>query len=139
MSRTISSYVGNEQSVILPAYVRKGEEFGKINASSLVRLRELGRRLPDSVNVEDVMRVFPGSLREKVRDKNGSTSYPGLPSGYTVHWVNAYVDGLPDEDFCTDVEEYKDCGAGGYSSGAVTEKKHFWTWEVIDTRGVGLF
>jgi len=41
--------------------------------------------LPDNVNVEDVMRIVPGSLREKVRDKSGSTSYPGLPSRYTLH------------------------------------------------------
>ncbi|KAJ6982484.1 hypothetical protein NC653_025556 [Populus alba x Populus x berolinensis] len=89
--------------------------------------------LPDNVNVEDVLRIVPGSLREKVRDKSGSTSYPGLPSRYTLHWVKAYADGLPVEDFCTDEDEYNDCGAGGYSSTAVTVKKHFWTGGAIQT------
>jgi hypothetical protein len=89
--------------------------------------------LPDNVNVEGVMRIVPGSLREKVRDKSGSTSYPGLPSRHTLHWVNAYVDGLPNEDFCTYEDEFKDCGAGGYSSRAVTVKKHFETGVPIQT------
>ncbi|KAL3578708.1 hypothetical protein D5086_020212 [Populus alba] len=52
---------------------------------------------------------------------------------YTLHWVKAYADGLPVEDFCTDEDEYNDCGAGGYSSTAVTVKKHFWTGGAIQT------
>ncbi|PPR94034.1 hypothetical protein GOBAR_AA26644 [Gossypium barbadense] len=54
------------------------------------------------------VRIVPGSYIKKLEERN-SASYPGLPARYVLHSVDAWVEGLPEEDFCTDEqEEYQD-------------------------------
>lgn len=86
---------------------------------------ELGSILGD---MGGVVRIVPGSYRRKVEERV-SVSYPGLPAQYVLHSVDAWVEGLPEGDFCTEEEqEYGDCDTTRIADKAVSVKKHFWKW-----------
>ncbi|XP_018514978.1 uncharacterized protein LOC103874317 [Brassica rapa] len=75
------------------------------------------------------VKILPGSYSRRVEEKN-SMSYPGLPARYALHSVDATVEGLPEEDFCTeenecDGESVEETRAAGK---AVTVKRHHWKW-----------
>ncbi|KAL5731425.1 hypothetical protein ACHQM5_004153 [Ranunculus cassubicifolius] len=86
---------------------------------------ELGSILGE--DVESVVKIVEGSYVEKVEEKESSMSYPGLPGCYVLHSVEAVVEGLPNEDFCTEEgDEYGHCDQE--AGKAVSVKKHFWKW-----------
>ncbi|MBA0576865.1 hypothetical protein Golob_024187 [Gossypium lobatum] len=67
------------------------------------------------------VRIVPGSYIKKLEERN-SASYPGLPVRYVLHSVDAWVEGLPEEDFCTDEqEEYQDLNGTMELEKAVSE------------------
>ncbi|KAJ0248626.1 RING-H2 zinc finger protein [Hirschfeldia incana] len=78
------------------------------------------------------IKIVPGSYSRRVEEKN-SMSYPGLPARYALHSVDATVEGLPEDDFCTDenecdgesIEDSEETRAAGK---AVTVKRHHWKW-----------
>ena len=79
------------------------------------------------------VKIVPGSYKKKVEERN-SVSYPGLPARYELHSVDAFVDGLPDGEFCTvEDEEYSDCENSRVADEAVSVKKHFWRWVSVDS------
>ncbi|KAF3432736.1 hypothetical protein FNV43_RR23838 [Rhamnella rubrinervis] len=92
---------------------------------------ELGSLLNVSVNNSvhsDIVKIVPGSYRKKVEERN-SLSYPGLPACYILHSVDAWVEGLPDGDFCTEEDkEYRNSETLGVANEAVSVKRHFWKW-----------
>lgn len=90
-----------------------------------------GSGFDDSGDV-DIVKVVQGSYRKKVEERN-SVSYPGLPACYILHSVDACVEGLPDGDFCTEEEEYRNCETSGVANEAVSVKKHFWKWVSADS------
>ncbi|OVA04686.1 hypothetical protein BVC80_1719g12 [Macleaya cordata] len=72
---------------------------------------ELGSIIRVSSIENDVSRIVnikTGSYQKKVEEWV-SVSYPGLPACYVLHSVDASVEGLPDEEFCTEDEEYSEC------------------------------
>ncbi|KAL9280499.1 putative NUDIX hydrolase-like domain superfamily [Arabidopsis thaliana] len=87
----------------------------------------------DGDNIGQRIKILPGTYNRRVEERN-SLSYPGLPARYALHSVDATVDGLPEEDFCTEEKEYD----GGDSTedsvetlaagNAVTVKRHYWKW-----------
>ncbi|KAJ0236246.1 RING-H2 zinc finger protein [Hirschfeldia incana] len=90
---------------------------------------ELGSIFKGENDVGERVKILPGSYSRRVEERN-SLSYPGLPARYALHSVDATVEGLPEEDFCTEEEEY-----GGDSTEeseetravgkAVTVKRHY--------------
>ncbi|XP_022762926.1 uncharacterized protein LOC111308666 isoform X2 [Durio zibethinus] len=75
-----------------------------------------------------VVRIVPGSYQKKLEERN-SVSYPGLPARYVLHSVDAWVEGLPEEDFCTEEkDEYKDFDGTRRLEKAVSVRKHYWKW-----------
>ncbi|KAK1571498.1 hypothetical protein Q3G72_021544 [Acer saccharum] len=79
----------------------------------------------------DVVRIVPGSYLKKVEERD-SKSYPGLPARYVLHSVDALVDGLPEEEFCTEeAEEYLDSKVE--VDKAVCVRKHHWKWVSPDS------
>ncbi|XP_050235848.1 uncharacterized protein LOC126685897 [Mercurialis annua] len=85
---------------------------------------ELGSIINDGANV----RIIDGSYNQKIEERH-SLSYPGLPARYLLHSVDVMVDGLPDEEFCTEeLEEYCDSDVKRAADKAVSVKKHFWKW-----------
>lgn len=89
---------------------------------------ELGSIFKGNLDV----RIVPGSYEEKVEERV-SASYPGLPACYVLHSVNAWVEGLPDEEFCTEEEEYRDWNGMGIANMAVSVKRHYWKWVDVDS------
>ncbi|XVF53280.1 hypothetical protein PTKIN_Ptkin05aG0086800 [Pterospermum kingtungense] len=80
-----------------------------------------------------VVRIVPGSYQKKLEERN-SESYPGLPARYVLHSVDAWVEGLPDEDFCTEEkEEYEDVDGNRDLEKAVSVRKHYWKWVSSDS------
>ncbi|XP_062119962.1 uncharacterized protein LOC133834378 [Humulus lupulus] len=95
-------------------------------------VRAVEEELGSVVNGSAV-RIVPGSYRKTVEERN-SLSYPGLPARYELHSVEAFVDGLPDGEFCTVEDgEYKDCENSRVADEAVSVKKHFWRWVSDDS------
>ncbi|XP_047328184.1 uncharacterized protein LOC124931699 [Impatiens glandulifera] len=90
---------------------------------------ELGSAIPifeDGVTV----RIVPDSYLQKVEERL-SLSYPGLPAHYILHSVDAWVDGLPEEEFSTEEEaEYEQ---NRVADEAIFCKKHHWKWIEIDS------
>lgn len=86
---------------------------------------ELGSALPAGGGV----RIVPGSYERRVEERL-SVSYPGLPACYVLHSVDAWVEGLPDGEFCTEEEdEYEGCReAARVAEKAVSVRRHFWKW-----------
>lgn len=79
------------------------------------------------------VRIVPGSYQKKLEERN-SLSYPGLPARYVLHSVDAWVEGLPDEDFCTEEkEEYQDFDDNRELEKAVSVRKHYWKWVSSDS------
>ncbi|XVF10184.1 hypothetical protein REPUB_Repub07fG0160900 [Reevesia pubescens] len=80
-----------------------------------------------------VVRIVPGSYQKKLEERN-SASYPGLPARYVLHSVDAWVEGLPEEDFCTEEkEEYEDFDGTKGLERAVSVRKHYWKWVSSDS------
>ncbi|KAF2566040.1 hypothetical protein F2Q68_00023931 [Brassica cretica] len=65
---------------------------------------ELGSIFSGEDDVVRRIKILPGSYSRRVEEKN-SMSYPGLPARYALHSVDATVEGLPEEDFCTEENE----------------------------------
>lgn len=97
---------------------------------------ELGSIIPGGfVNGDDngTVRIVAGSYRKKVEERV-SVSYPGLPACYVLHTVDAWVDGLPDGEFCTEEgEEYLDCEETRIADKAISVKRHYWKWVDSDS------
>ena len=84
------------------------------------------------VNFDEIVRVVPNSYMKKVEERV-SVSYPGLPACYVLHIVDAFVEGLPEDEFVTEEgTEYGDCDQGVVNE-AVAVKKHFWKWVPADS------
>lgn len=84
---------------------------------------------------ESVVKIIPGSYRKTVEERN-SASYPGLPACYVLHSVDMVVEGLPEEEFCTEEDgEYHDCEENrrAVAGKAVSVKKHYWEWVSADS------
>ncbi|XWS38062.1 hypothetical protein CRYUN_Cryun19dG0098700 [Craigia yunnanensis] len=80
-----------------------------------------------------IVRIVPGSYQKKLEERN-SVSYPGLPARYVLHSVDAWMEGLPEEDFCTEEkEEYKDFDGNKGLEKAVSVRKHYWKWVSSDS------
>ncbi|CAH8353059.1 unnamed protein product [Eruca vesicaria subsp. sativa] len=90
---------------------------------------ELGSIFDAGDDVVERVKIVPGSYSRRVEEKS-SLSYPGLPACYVLHSVDAIVEGLPEEDFCTDENEYEEARAEGK---AVTVKRHHWKWVSPDS------
>ncbi|KAL6005806.1 hypothetical protein ACLOJK_032060 [Asimina triloba] len=94
------------------------------------------RAVREELNVVDggSIRILPGSYVRKVEER-ASLSYPGLPACYVLHSVDAWVEGLPDGEFCTEErEEYGNSGETEAMEKAVSVKRHFWKW--VDANSV---
>ncbi|CAK7325320.1 unnamed protein product [Dovyalis caffra] len=86
------------------------------------------RAIKEELGPSWVASFVPGAYKMK-KSKRESDSYPGLDTTYVVHTVHATVEGLPDEDFTTEEEEYGDClGLKKVADKAVHVKRHFWQW-----------
>ncbi|XP_043688366.1 uncharacterized protein LOC122639567 [Telopea speciosissima] len=94
---------------------------------------ELGSIIQKSSD-DGLVRIVPGSYLMK-EEERVSASYPGLPAFYVLHSVDAWVDGLPGGEFCTEeVGEYRDCSeAEMVADKAVFVKRHFWKWVASDS------
>ncbi|RVW22359.1 hypothetical protein CK203_096213 [Vitis vinifera] len=90
---------------------------------------ELGSIYSGQWECEDYCR---GRMSRRWRERV-SASYPGLPACYVLHSVNAWVDGLPDGEFCTEEEEYRDWNGMGIAEMAVSVKRHYWKWVDFDS------
>ncbi|KAL1225632.1 hypothetical protein V5N11_008129 [Cardamine amara subsp. amara] len=98
--------------------------------------RAIKEELGSIFNGDDVgqrIKVIPGTYSRRVEERN-SLSYPGLPARYALHSVDATVEGLPEEDFCTEEKEYdgedstEDSEETRAAGKAVTVKRHHWKW-----------
>ncbi|MCL7038453.1 hypothetical protein MKW94_024747 [Papaver nudicaule] len=79
-----------------------------------------------------IVKIHTDSYKKKIEER-ASVSYPGLPACYVLHTVDAFVEGLPSGEFCTEEEEYSECGEPGAVEKAVNVKKHFWKWVEPDS------
>lgn len=84
------------------------------------------------VNFDEIVRIVPNSYERKVEERF-SISYPGLPACYVLHTMDAFVEGLPEDDFVT--EEGNEYGERDeeVKNEAVSVKKHFWRWVSTDS------
>ncbi|PSS32948.1 Poly(U)-specific endoribonuclease [Actinidia chinensis var. chinensis] len=90
---------------------------------------ELGSIIGDSCD----LRIVPNSYAKKVEERV-SVSYPGLPACYVLHSVDAWVEGLPDGEFCTEEgEEYENSEENKVADEAISCKKHYWKWVDSDS------
>lgn len=99
---------------------------------------ELGSVIGSDPETEvcDIVAIDPNSYEMRVEERD-SGSYPGLPGCYVLHTLNATVEGLPEVDFCTyEVDEYKDSDDKSVAHGAVSVKKHYWTWVSVDSDSI---
>ncbi|GLU21340.1 hypothetical protein SLE2022_374850 [Rubroshorea leprosula] len=89
---------------------------------------ELGSIINLGLGDGEVIKIVPGSYQKKMEERN-SVSYPGLPACYVLHSLDAWVEGLPEGEFCTEEgEEYKDANGSRALHKAVTVRKHYWKW-----------
>ncbi|KAL4559216.1 hypothetical protein LXL04_031350 [Taraxacum kok-saghyz] len=80
------------------------------------------------VNDDDIVKIIRNSYSSKVEERV-SMSYPGLPACYILHTVDAFVDGLPESEFCTEEEEeYLNLDENQEAERAISCKKHYWKW-----------
>ncbi|KAM3319687.1 hypothetical protein P3S67_006887 [Capsicum chacoense] len=95
---------------------------------------ELGSVVGGEVRENGIVKILPNSYTKKVEERV-SASYPGLPACYVLHTVEAAVDGLPEEEFCTEeADEYGgDLSGRMVADGAVSCKKHYWKWVDADS------
>lgn len=94
---------------------------------------ELGSIIGD-LDCCEIVRIVPNSYKMKIEERN-SVSYPGLPACYVLHSMDVWVEGLPDEEFCTvEEEEYEKSEETEIAhKAAVSVKKHFWKWVSADS------
>jgi NUDIX domain len=94
--------------------IKPGESV--MDAARRCLLEELG------VSPENIV-LNPDSHREHQTNTN-SISYPGLPSQYNFHLLEAAVSGLPQDDF------WRENKAGGEIDPV---KRHRWVWQPMDS------
>lgn len=74
------------------------------------------------------VRIVQDSYVKNVEERV-SVSYPGLPARYVLHSVDAFVDGLPEGEFCTEEgAEYEDSDENRLADSALSCRKHYWKW-----------
>ena len=78
------------------------------------------RCLWEELGVGEADVTFDQSSYKQVQAQADSPSYPGLPTQYTFHLIEAAVAGLPGTDFWHDNENY---GEGD------PVKRHYWVWQ----------
>ena len=78
------------------------------------------RCLHEELGVEETDVSFNQSSYKQMQAQADSPSYPGLPTQYTFHLIEAAVAGIPDSDFWHDNETY---GEGD------PVKRHYWVWQ----------
>ncbi|XP_009361277.2 uncharacterized protein LOC103951581 [Pyrus x bretschneideri] len=101
------------------------------SAANRAVMEELGSILNSASSC--IVKIVPGSYEKRVEERH-SMSYPGLPACYVLHSVDAWVEGLPEGEFCTEEEhEYPNGGAMSIAHEAVSVKKHFWKWVSLDS------
>ncbi|KAI3968220.1 hypothetical protein MKX01_018523 [Papaver californicum] len=83
-------------------------------------------------DLSSVVKIDTDSYKKKTEERV-SMSYPGLPACYVLDTVDAFVQGLPNEEFCTEEEEEEYSGCSGAADKAVNVKKHFWKWVDSDS------
>lgn len=99
-------------------------------------LRGIFEELGGQLGARDRVMLHPESyIREE--EERESCSYPGLPTRYIIHSMDAHIQQLPTAEFYTEEDE---SGHGGSAAGvaalngsssqkkAVGVKKHFWRW-----------
>ncbi|GLT48317.1 hypothetical protein SLA2020_219490 [Shorea laevis] len=94
---------------------------------------ELGSIIGGGFGDGGVVKIVPGSYQKKVEERN-SVSYPGLPACYVLHSLDAWVEGLPEGEFCSEEEqEYEDADGSRALEKAVSVRKHYWKWVSPDS------
>ncbi|GKV50781.1 hypothetical protein SLEP1_g57476 [Rubroshorea leprosula] len=89
---------------------------------------ELGSIIGGGFGDGGVVKIVPGSYQKKVEERN-SVSYPGLPACYVLHSLDAWVEGLPEGEFCSEEEqEYEDADGSRTQEKAVSVRKHYSKW-----------
>ena len=77
-----------------------------------------GRGLAEELGLTpDQYQLLPHTYHQKIVQSD-SPSFPGLPTCYTIHLVEAHAPTLPATDFCT---------AEGATDDPVSQ--HFWAWK----------
>lgn len=118
--------------------LKSGEDIeGAVKRAIKEELGSLIFRVNDNeeknVDFDEIVRVVMDSYEKKVEERV-SLSYPGLPACYVLHIVDAFVEGLPEDEFVTEEGmEYEGCDSSGFADEAVAVKKHFWKWVDIDS------
>ncbi|KAH1107458.1 hypothetical protein J1N35_011226 [Gossypium stocksii] len=85
----------------------------------------VARAVKEKLGSSKVVRIVLGSYRKKLEERN-SVSYPGLPARYVLHSVEAWVEGLLEEDFVTvEKEEYESVDGTRGLEKAVSVRKHY--------------
>ncbi|KAL6508263.1 hypothetical protein OROHE_021805 [Orobanche hederae] len=116
-SRPLSEKMKPGESVDAAVFRAVKEELG-----SLVRTGTSGHFDNGSV------RILPGSYVRKVEERI-SSSYPGLPARYVLHTVDAEIDSLPENEFCTEeMDEYQALAEWDLADCALSCRKHYWKW-----------
>ncbi|KAL6541461.1 hypothetical protein OROGR_010947 [Orobanche gracilis] len=116
-SRPLSEKMKPGESVDAAVYRAVKEELG-----SLVNIGTSGHFDNGSV------RILPGSYVRKVEERI-SSSYPGLPARYVLHTVDAEIDGLPENEFCTEeMDEYQASTEQDMADCALSCRMHYWEW-----------
>ncbi|KAK6926095.1 hypothetical protein RJ641_007814 [Dillenia turbinata] len=105
---------------------------GEAIESAVIRAvkEELGSVIGDCLHNDTehgVVKILPNSYTKKVEESD-SLSYPGFPACYVLHSVDAVVEGLPQEDFVTEEEGYKNYDESSGAGKAISVKKHCWKW-----------
>ena len=78
------------------------------------------RCLWEELGINEIDVTFDQSSYKQIQAQADSPSYPGLPTQYTFHLIEAVVAGLPGTDFWHDNETY---GEGD------PVKRHYWVWQ----------
>lgn len=118
--------------------LKSGEDIeGAVKRAIKEELGSLIFRVNDNeeknVDFDEIVRVVMDSYEKKVEERV-SLSYPGLPACYVLHIVDAFVEGLPEDEFVTEEGmEYEGFDSSGFADEAVAVKKHFWKWVDIDS------
>ncbi|KAL6509218.1 hypothetical protein OROGR_022528 [Orobanche gracilis] len=122
-SRPLSEKMKPGESVDAAVFRAVKEELGSLVKTGTV----LGHFNNGSV------RIMPGSYMKKVEERI-SSSYPGLPARYVLHTVDAEIDGLPENEFCTEeMDEYQASTERAMADCALSCRRHYWKWVDFDS------
>ncbi|KAL9237464.1 hypothetical protein vseg_012008 [Gypsophila vaccaria] len=121
---------------VLSEKMKPGED---VEASARRAIKEeLGSLLGDMNSDDDHdhdrrVQILMDSYERKVEER-GSVSYPGLPACYVLHYVDAFVEGLPEGEFVTqEGDDYGGADAHGVATQAIHCRRHFWKWVPQDS------